>query len=207
MIWNIWKRLQSKLINKSILLPSQSVLPNLIQFYFYPCFCMLQKLITSTLIIRLPCCGGHLWGKWKSTAGNRIWPLVTAMIMKTIGNLNPHWENHPPLLSIFFLQFSLSPTVGGHNNTELLIFVLYFHGALWRLLLLLLCTKLTRRMEDQADVKYLVLNHICSIYFSKCFQWFHINLFLHLIEKVSFCLQGIFSKLFRRLRESNTGHG
>ena len=38
MIWNIWKRLQSKLINKSILLPSQSVLPNLIQFYFYPCF-------------------------------------------------------------------------------------------------------------------------------------------------------------------------
>ena len=108
---------------------------------------------------------------------------------------------------IFFLQFSLSPTVGG-DNTESLIFVLYFHGALWRLLLLLLCTKLTRRMEDQADVKYLVLNHICSIYFSKCFQWFYINSFcLHLIEKVSFCLQGIFSKLFRRLRESNTGHG
>ena len=96
------KSWQSKLINKSILLPSQSVLPNLIQFYFYPCFCMLQKLITSTLIIRLPYCSGHLWGKWKSTAGNRIWPLVTAMIMKTIGNLNPHWENHPPLPSIFF---------------------------------------------------------------------------------------------------------
>ena len=32
------KSLQSKLINKSILLPSQSVLPNLIQFYFYHCF-------------------------------------------------------------------------------------------------------------------------------------------------------------------------
>ena len=116
MIWNIWKRLQSKLINKSILLPSQSVLPNLIQFYFYPCFCMLQKLITSTLIIRLPCCGGHLWYKRKSTAGNRIWPLVTAMIMKTIGNLNPHWENHPPLPSIFFSSIFTQPNSRGSQQ-------------------------------------------------------------------------------------------
>ena len=173
------KSWQSKLINKSILLPSQSVLPNLIQFYFYPCFCMLQKLITSTLIIRLPCCGGHLWGKWKSTAGNRIWPLVTAMIMKTIGNLNPHWENHPPLPSIFFfLQFSLSPAIDrGSQQHRIANFCLYFHGALWRLLLLLLCTKLTRRMEDQADIKYLVLNHIVQFIFRSVFNDFILTFF------------------------------
>ena len=102
--------------HKSILLPSQSVLPNLIQFYFYHCICMLQKLITSTLIIRHPCCRDHLWGKWKSTAGIRIWTFVTAMIMKTQSEIWTHTEKITHHYRLFFSSIFTQPNNRGSQQ-------------------------------------------------------------------------------------------
>ena len=161
--------------HKSILLPSQSVLPNLIQFYFYP-----KKLITSTLIIRLPCCGGHLWGKWKSTAGNRIWPLVTAMIMKTIGNLNPHWENQPPLPTIFSSSIFTQPNSRGwQHRIANFCFVLSWCTVEAAAAIVHKTDQKKNGGSGLCNAKYLVLNQICSISFSKYFQWFYINSFFY----------------------------
>ena len=214
----IWTRDDMKLLktfteqaHKSILLPSQSVLPNLIQFYFYHCFWALLYVTKADYIYidhPPPLLQRPFMRKMKSTAGNRIWPLVTVMMMKTIGNLNSHLENQPPIPTIFFSSIFTQPSNRGSQQHSIANFCFVLS---W-------CTMEAAAVMHKTDQKnggpgWCKVFSLEPDLFNFFFEVFSIILywciksilFLQLIDKVSFCFQGSFSKLFRR--ECNTGHG